>query len=221
MYRVILADNQDLFRVGLARLLATQDDLQIVAQISDPPRLVAAVATHGANMVIAAASLIHNLADFASQVKRASGRVLLISDDTSSVDAYRAAGVSGVITRGAPVAAFVGCIRKILRGADFVSHPERNPVVDTVGHRAASCLANSEKKVIALLMEGLKNREIANRLGIQEQVVKNKLQSIFDKTGSSNRVELALYVAHHPAFAESLADARGRSNGAIALSARA
>jgi DNA-binding NarL/FixJ family response regulator len=206
MYRVILADNQDLFRVGLARLLATQGDLQIVAQLTDPARLVAAVATHSANVVITAASLIHSLSDFVAQVKRASGRVLLISDDTSSVDVYRAAGVSGVITRGAPVAVFVGCIRKVLHGVDFVSHPERRPVVDTAGHRAANSLVNSEKRVIALLMEGLKNREIANRLGIREQVVKNKLQSIFDKTGSSNRVELALYVAHHPAFAESLAD---------------
>ena len=206
MYKVILADNQDLFRVGLARLLATQDDLQIVAQISEPGRLIPALATHGANVVIAAASLIQNLHYFVSQVKRASSRVLLISDDTSLVEAYRAAGVSGVITRGAPVVAFVGCIRKILRGTDFVSHPEQSPVVDTVGHRAANCLLNSEKKVVALLMEGLKNREIANRLGIREQVVKNKLQSIFDKTGSSNRVELALYVAHHPAFAEALAD---------------
>lgn len=206
MYRVILADNQDLFRVGLARLLATQDDLQIVAQISDPARLVPALATHGASVVIAAVSLVQNLPYLVSHVKRASSRVLLVSEDTTSVEAYRTAGVSGVITRGAPVAAFVGCIRKILRGEAFVSHPEQNPVVDTVGHRAASCLLTSEKKVVALLMEGLKNREIANRLGIREQVVKNKLQSIFDKTGSSNRVELALYVAHHPAFAEALAD---------------
>lgn len=206
MYKVILADNQDLFRVGLARLLATQDDMQIVAQISDSTRLRPALETHRANVVIAAASLIHNLADFVSHVRRASSRLLLISDETRLVDVYRAAGASGVITRSAPVTVFVGCIRKILRGTDFVSHPEPNPVVDTVGRRAASGLLNSEKKVIALLMEGLKNREIANRLGIREQVVKNKLQSIFDKTGSSNRVELALYVTHHPAFAEALAD---------------
>ncbi len=188
MYRVILADNQDLFRVGLARLLATQDDLQIVAQISDPARLKPVLATHSANVVIAAASLIHNLSDLVREAKRAAGRVLLVAEEITSIDSYRAAGVSGVITRGAPIAAFVGCIRKVLRGADFVTYPEPIPVVDTVGHRAASCLLTGEKKVVALLMEGLKNREIADRLGIREQVVKNKLQSIFDKTGSSNRV---------------------------------
>jgi DNA-binding NarL/FixJ family response regulator len=43
---------------------------------------------------------------------------------------------------------------------------------------------------VALLMEGLKNKGIAERLGIQEQVVKNHLQHIFDKTGCSTRVEL-------------------------------
>ena len=71
--------------------------------------------------------------------------------------------------------------------------------------RAASRLIASEKRVVALLMEGLKNKGIAERLGIQEQVVKNHLQHIFDKTGCSTRVELALYVAHHPGFALAIA----------------
>ena len=52
-------------------------------------------------------------------------------------------------------------------------------------------------QVVALLMQGCKNKEIALRLGTTEQVIKNYLRNIYDKTGVSDRLELALYAIHH------------------------
>ena len=55
---------------------------------------------------------------------------------------------------------------------------------------------------MALIAEGSKNKEIASQLGTKEQVVKNYLRSIYDKTGVSDRLELALFTIHHRALAE-------------------
>jgi DNA-binding NarL/FixJ family response regulator len=61
-------------------------------------------------------------------------------------------------------------------------------------------------RIVCLLLEGMKNREIAHVLRTTEQVVKNYLRSVFDKVGVSDRVELALYTFHHPAFQMAAAD---------------
>ena len=53
-----------------------------------------------------------------------------------------------------------------------------------------------------MIAEGSKNKEIALQLGTKEQVVKNYLRSIYDKTGVSDRLELALFTIHHRALAE-------------------
>lgn len=205
MQKVILADNHDVFRLGLARLLAGEGGVSIVAHASDQAKVHSAIGAHPASIVIVSTALVHPLAEFIPKARQKSCRVLLISGDQDSLEDYRSAGVAGVITRDTPVSGFIDCIRRMQRGVEFVSPGPVKAASDTVGTRAASLLLTGEKKVVALLMEGLKNRGIAERLGIREQVVKNKLQSIFDKTGCSTRVELALYVANHPAFATAIA----------------
>ena len=57
-------------------------------------------------------------------------------------------------------------------------------------------------KIVALIVQGCKNREIGMRLGTTEQVIKNYLRSIYDKTGVSDRLELALFTIHHRMLAE-------------------
>lgn len=205
MQKVILADNHDVFRVGLARLLADEGGIRIVAHASDQAKVHSAIGAHPASIVIVSTTLVDPLEEFIPKARQASCRVLLISGDQHSIENYRSAGIAGVITRDTPISGFIDCIRRMRRGTEFVSPRPAKPASDTVGSRAASLLLSSEKKIVALLMEGLKNRAIAERLGIGEQAVKNKLQSIFDKTGCSTRVELALYVANHPAFAAAIA----------------
>jgi DNA-binding CsgD family transcriptional regulator len=60
-------------------------------------------------------------------------------------------------------------------------------------------------RIVALIVQGCKNREIATRLKTTEQVIKNYLRSIYDKTGVSDRLELALFTLHHRVLAEAAA----------------
>jgi DNA-binding NarL/FixJ family response regulator len=66
-----------------------------------------------------------------------------------------------------------------------------------VGARVRDRLTPKEMKIVALIGQGCKNKEIALRLGTTEQVIKNYLRNVYDKTGVSDRLELALFSIHH------------------------
>ena len=73
---------------------------------------------------------------------------------------------------------------------------------DSVGSRVRDRLTPKELKIVALIVQGCKSKEIAIRLSTTEQVIKNYLRSIYDKTGVSDRLELALFTIHHRILAE-------------------
>jgi DNA-binding CsgD family transcriptional regulator len=81
---------------------------------------------------------------------------------------------------------------------------------DMVGTRVRDRLTPKEMRIVALIVQGCKNREIAARLKTTEQVIKNYLRSIYDKTGVSDRLELALFTLHHRVLAEAAADVGSR-----------
>ena len=61
----------------------------------------------------------------------------------------------------------------------------------------ARSLSHAEREIVGLIAQGFKNKEMAERMFISEQTVKNHLHNIFDKLGVSDRLELALYAIHH------------------------
>ena len=76
-----------------------------------------------------------------------------------------------------------------------------------MGTRVRERLTPKELKITAFIVQGCKNKEIAVRLGTTEQVIKNYLRSIYDKTGVSDRLELALFTIHHRILAAAAAEA--------------
>ncbi|HEX6493925.1 MAG TPA: LuxR C-terminal-related transcriptional regulator, partial [Acidobacteriaceae bacterium] len=78
---------------------------------------------------------------------------------------------------------------------------------DTVGARVRDRLTPKELQIVALIIQGCKNKQIATQLHTKEQVIKNYLRSIYDKTGVSDRLELALFTIHHRILAAAAAEA--------------
>jgi DNA-binding NarL/FixJ family response regulator len=76
---------------------------------------------------------------------------------------------------------------------------------DLVGARVRDRLTAKELKIVALIVQGYKNKEIATQLGTTEQVIKNYLRNVYDKIGVSDRLELALFTIHHRILAEAAA----------------
>ena len=83
--------------------------------------------------------------------------------------------------------------------------PAEMSETDMVAVRVRDRLTPKELRIVALIVQGYKNKDIATELGTTEQVIKNYLRNIYDKIGVSDRLELALFTIHHRILAEAAA----------------
>jgi DNA-binding NarL/FixJ family response regulator len=209
MTKIILADSQAIFRAGTAKVLAMDEDLRIIAQCSDLDRLLHAVATFPGSVVLFAASLKPEMAMLRKALEEAGSRGVVIAENNDAASQYMQMGFKGVVFRSVTGQSLVDCVRRVAGGNTWLppqlvvaeSHDD-----DAVGRRVRDRLTPKEMRIVALIVQGCKNREIAIRLKTTEQVIKNYLRSIYDKTGVSDRLELALFTIHHRVLAQAAAE---------------
>jgi two-component system nitrate/nitrite response regulator NarP len=99
----------------------------------------------------------------------------------------------GIVLKNADPAHLMECLQTVRDGANWIA-PELGSRLAraSVAAKARAALAPRERELIALVRKGLRNRDIALRLGVTEGTVKVYLHSIFEKTGVANRTELAM-----------------------------
>jgi DNA-binding NarL/FixJ family response regulator len=209
MTKIILADNQAIFRTGAAKVLAVEDDLRIVAQCDARDRLRSAVDSFRNAIVLVATSVRPDFQQTALQLKEVASRGIIIGEDAENPRSYMDLGLHGFIHRDITGQALVNCVRTVARGEKWVQNGDSRAEddMDLVGARVRDRLTPKEMKIVGLIVQGFKNKEIANTLGTTEQVIKNYLRSVYDKTGVSDRLELALFTIHHRVLAEAAAQA--------------
>jgi DNA-binding NarL/FixJ family response regulator len=132
--------------------------------------------------------------------------VLEGDDRDSVVQAFRH-GARGIFCLAhSSFAMLCECIRRVHSGEISASTQHLNYLLDSVaqvpavrvlGAAGHNLLTFREEQVVALVADGLSNRDVASELGLSEHTVKKYLFRIFDKLGISNRVELVLYAVHH------------------------
>jgi DNA-binding NarL/FixJ family response regulator len=213
MTKIILADNQSIFRAGVAKTLALQDDIRIVAQCMDGDRLLHAVRTFRSSVVLFAASLQVNLPDLIQLVRTAGSKLIVIAENTESLHTYAVPGFDGVAFRDIAGSVLLECIQSVSAGQTYLQVKSGHRLAeeaDAVGARVRDRLTPKEIKIVALIVQGFKNKEIATHLGTTEQVIKNYLRNVYDKTGVSDRLELALFTIHHRTLADAAALAGGQ-----------
>jgi DNA-binding NarL/FixJ family response regulator len=208
MLKIILADNQAIFRTGVAKVLAVEDDLRIVAQAENSEKMMMALEKFHASVLIFGADMHSNLQEVVDASRRLKTKLVLIADTGHDSRHYLANGVHGVIYRNVSGEALVQCVRKVNKGETWVqdTHESKETAEnDLVGARVRDRLTAKELKIVALIVQGYKNKEIAVQLGTTEQVIKNYLRNVYDKIGVSDRLELALFTIHHRILAEAAA----------------
>lgn len=205
MNKIILADNQAIYRAGTAKILAIEDDFRIIAQCGDAPRLFQVMDTfRGATLIFASSLKLNNL-ELMARVRSNGGRAVIIAENQEALQPLVADGVNGAVHRSVSGPSLIECMRRVLQGERGViaSGCQGSALEDDpVGARVRDRLTPKEMKIVALIIQGCKNKEIALRLVTSEQVIKNYLRSIYDKTGVSDRLELALFTIHHRMLAE-------------------
>jgi DNA-binding NarL/FixJ family response regulator len=207
--RIILADSQAIYRVGIRKVFGLEDDLRVVAQADSIDNLRSAVERFPTDIVLMEGSLLNGTANVIPDLLRIAPDVRLIvqavsADENHTVELYRR-GVRGIISRSISPDLLVRCVRRIAAGETWIDNQSVNWVIEAYRAQAAALvtprtqprLSPKELAIITCITQGKRNKEIAFQLGTTEQVIKNYLRKIYDKLGVSDRLELALYCLHN------------------------
>lgn len=207
--RVILADSQAIYRVGMRKVFAIEDDIRVVAQAETLSNLHAALQRFPTDVVVLEGQLVAGTIDAIPELLRRSPDSKLIvqvveADESNTVELYRR-GVRGVVPRSISPDLLIKCIRKIAAGETWIDNQSVSWVIEAYRSQAHSLmsprmqpkLSPKELVIISCISRGMRNKEIAYQVGTTEQVIKNYLRKIYDKLGVSDRLELALYCMHH------------------------
>ena len=207
--RVILAASQAIYRVGMKKVFALEDDIRVVAQAETLDNLYAALERHPTDVVVLEGQLIAGTIDaIPDLVKRCPDAKLIVqvteADEDNIVELYRR-GVRGVVPRSISPDLLIKCVRKIADGETWIDNQSISWVIEAYRSQASSLtsprvlpkLTKKELAIISCITRGMRNKEIAYQIGTTEQVIKNYLRKVYDKLGVSDRLELALYCLHH------------------------
>ncbi len=207
--RIILADSQAIYRVGIRKIFALEDDLRVVAQAETIENLYVAVERFPGDVLLLEAGMLTGTVDAIPKVLQIAPKIKIIvqasqSDEQGTVEMYRR-GVRGVISRGISPDLLVKCVRKIAGGETWIDNQSVNLVIEAYRAQAQALihpksqpkLSPKEIAIITGITQGKRNKEIAYQLGTSDQVVKNYLRKIYDKLGVSDRLELALFCLHN------------------------
>lgn len=212
MLKMVLADKQAIFRAGIAKVLGVEDEIRIVAQVQAADQIPMSLEKFRPNVLAFAANLAPNLKELIANAAHTKTRLIILAETGENGHAYVNAGVHGVLYRNVTGPALLECVRKVAGGENWIQPQTLAPEEaenDMVGARVRDRLTPKELRIVALIVQGYKNKDIAAELGTTEQVIKNYLRNIYDKIGVSDRLELALFTIHHRILAEAAA-ATGR-----------
>jgi len=212
--RIVIADDHPIFREGLKFLLGTQQDFQMVAEVGNGDDVIDTIEKLQPDILLLDLRMpgTHGLTILerlqAAKITSTKVIVLTASEDKNEYIQAMKLGTSGIVLKQSPTDLLLKSIRKVYAGEiwldsnttaavirQFATGDEETPG-DSNRVRGRSPLSQREREIVSLVAQGFKNKEMAEKMFISEQTVKNHLHNIFDKLGVSDRLELALYAIH-------------------------
>jgi DNA-binding NarL/FixJ family response regulator len=212
--RVLVADDHPVVREGIQKLLSIEDDVEIVGEAEDGETTLALVEELDPDIVLLDLRMPRMDGFAALQRIQKMGRktkviVITASDDKNEYLQAMKLGCAGIVLKQTSGDLVVKSIRKVHAGEiwldshttaavmrQFASPADTAAAQGSLRARDRSPLSPREREIVALVAQGYKNKEMAEKMFISEQTVKNHLHNIFDKLGVSDRLELALYAIH-------------------------
>jgi len=197
--RLLMVDDHPLFREGLARLLASERGLEVVAQCSTLSEALQLIHRYEVDVVL----LDFDLGDeqgnsFISRARQNGyrGKILMVTAGMNAMESSVALdmGVSGIILKQNSPNALISAIRRVAEGETWVDQKILQQMAGQFLQGGPQSLPKSltqrEDQVLEGVFEGLANKEIAAKIGVSEASVKATLQQLFLKTGVRTRSQL-------------------------------
>lgn len=209
--RILLADDHPVVRIGVRNMLKAEGVFEVVGEASDGDEAITQTLELLPDILLLDLSMprmpgleaMRAIMSGSARVK-----IILLTSTISTQQIIEALqiGARGIVTKDALIDQLTNAIGAVLQG-DYWIHGKR--VVNLVGalHDLMQKAATPERKtygltpreleVVGCIVEGCSNRDIAKQFTISEETVKRHLSNIFDKTGVSTRLELALFAIAH------------------------
>lgn len=208
MIRVVVADDHAVVRSGLSGLIGSTDDLEVVGVARDGSEAVALVRAHSPDVVVMDLQMpvldgVEATRAIVAEHLGAEVLVLTSFSDHARIDAAIEAGAVGYLLKDAEPEVLLDGIRAVARGESPLDpRAARRLLARAAGAAPQAAPADAdlsprEAEVLALVVEGLLNKQIAQRLGITERTVKAHLTSAYQRIGVADRTQAALWAARH------------------------
>src|SRR6202166_4996071 len=213
--RIVLADDHPIVRDGLKKLLLLEDDFEVVGEAGDGREVIEKVQALDPDVLLLDLRMpnldgLSALQALQQTNKRTRVIVLTASEDKNEFVQAMKLGCSGIVLKQTAPDLIVKSIRKVNSGEIWLDSHTTAAVMrqfqtgqEASGNsqgarkgRGRSPLSAREREIVALVAQGYKNKEMAEKMFISEQTVKNHLHNIFDKLGVSDRLNLSVYAIH-------------------------
>jgi DNA-binding NarL/FixJ family response regulator len=205
--RVIVVDDQELFRRGLIMLLSVEDGIDVVGEASDGVAATELAATAVPDVVLMDVRMPKRSGiEACITIKDAapSAKILMLTVSEEEADLYEAVknGASGYLLKDASIDEVAQAVALVADGQSLISPSMATKLLDefkqmsVIGRRqdvAAPRLTERELEVLRLVARGLNNRDIAKDLFISENTVKNHVRNILEKLQLHSRMEAVMY----------------------------
>jgi two-component system, NarL family, nitrate/nitrite response regulator NarL len=212
LIRIVIADDHPIFRDGLRKLLMLEEDFRVVAEARDGKEVLEVLEEVQPDILLLDLKMpgldgLTALQKLQNSRTKTKVIVLTASEDKNQFVQAMKFGTCGIVLKQTATELLIKSIRKVHAGEiwldshttaavmrQFSSPMDSAPLGNR--DRDRSPLSQREREIVVLVAQGFKNKEMAEKMFISEQTVKNHLHNIFDKLGVSDRLELALYAIH-------------------------
>jgi two-component system nitrate/nitrite response regulator NarL len=209
--RLLIADDHQIFRMGLRKLLESEPGFDVVGEAGDGASALALVRQLNPDFLLLDLAMpnmsgLDTLRELATLGFNCQIVLLAAAIEKAQMLEALRLGARGVVLKESATALLFKCVRAVMAGefwvgresvADLVLYLRQIPATPRVAPRATFRLTPRELQIISAVVTGSSNKQIAEQLSISTDTVKHHLTSIFDKIGMSNRLELALFAVHN------------------------
>jgi two-component system, NarL family, response regulator DesR len=188
--RVLLAEDQVMFRTAVRQLLELEGDIEVVAEVARGDELVASALAARPDVAVIDIEMpgrdgISAASELRQSLPACRTLILTMYGRPGFVQRAMEGGVSGFLLKDAPVEVLAGAIRRCAAGEEVL-----DPTLAARALRAAACpLSSREREILAACADGLSGSELVTRLWLSEGTIRNRVSEILGKMGVRNRAE--------------------------------
>jgi two-component system nitrate/nitrite response regulator NarL len=209
--RIVIADDHTIFRDGLRRLLEAEPELEVAGEAADGAEAVSQTRRLTPDILLLDLAMprvpgMDALRELSSVDEALKTKIIVLTAAVERLQIVQALqmGARGVVMKEAATQLLMKAIRTVMSGQYWIGREAVGDIVDFMRMNASGekaprnfGLTKREMEILAAIVAGLSNKEIARRFALSEDTVKHHLTNIFDKVGVASRLELALFAINN------------------------